>query len=667
MRSANGPFEMAWQWIEDPGEDVFHPRLEPVSAWLFRRDSPFLRTGGAGAATLFSMPMNPQGFRPDVRDSWRALRVENPVTGDNPAQLAFGADALTDLLQPLQDDFDDPRVFVLPLRGDAALPAEELRRRTGIGSPRSRNPNHPLPQPTSIVGIIDHGINIFHERFRHRMSGSRIAGAWLQGAARRDDRLPFGREWLQADIEEALAETGGDEDALLRLMGDDPADPAFSPLSQRVSHGTHVLDLAAGFDPHDPAGDTLPVIAVSLPPAVTRETAGSMLALPFALGLEYIADRARRLMDQRGAVVPVIVNFSLGLTGGPRAGLHRLEQTIARVAERHRTQIENRMGVSDADFHVVVAAGNNNLSQGHARSLPGSASLNLTWQLQPADPTSNFLEIRMAPEAPPLLEPMNVTIRLQPPGADTPIETMVLPTVGRTLENIRLLERDGTVIGRLSVWRHPDGIVVLTLALDGTDPGHQQRQVAPSGSWQISVTHEASTPYRIDAWVLRDDVPVGFTDTGRQSYFIDPEYRTRHPSGHPVLNDSDTAPSVVRRSGNLNAIATTTDGHQVSVVGALSSTTGTVAPADYSAAPLDNASEDIDVSAPGDRSAVLRGLLAAGSRSGSRVAVSGTSAAAPQLVRYLASGVGSLADGPAGADTRTGQQILSGALPAQTP
>ncbi|WP_298837958.1 S8 family serine peptidase [uncultured Roseobacter sp.] len=654
---------MAFQWTEDPGRDTFHPRLEPVSAWLFRRNSPYLRTGGAGTATLFSMPVNPQGFRPDVRDSWRALRVENPATGDNPAQLAFTPEALDDLLSPLADDFDDPRVFVLPLREGAALTAERLRQRTGIGSPRTPAPSHPLPEPTAIVGIIDHGINIFHERFRHRTSGTRIAAAWMQGAVREADRLPFGREWLQADVEEALTATGGDEDSLLRLAGDDPAAPAFSPLSQRTSHGTHVLDVAAGFDPQHTDGDTLPIIAVSLPPVVTRETAGSMLALPFALGLEYIADRARRLMRQTGTVVPVIVNFSLGLTGGPRNGLHRLEQTIARVAERHRSQIEELMDTEDAPFTVVVAAGNNNLSQGHARSTPAGTSLGVNWQLQPGDPTANFLEIRLSPEEDPLPEPLVVTLGITPPGADGPITTTVFPATGRTLENIRLLEKDGAIIGRLSVWRHPDGIAVLTLALDGTDPGHDLRQVSPPGTWEVSVSYTASTLYRIDAWVLRDDVPVGFTDTGRQSYFTDPDYRARHPSGHPVVTDE--GPSVIRRAGSLNAIATATDQVRIFCAGALSGSDGTPQPATYSATPLDDTTERVDISAPGDRSPVRRGVLAAGTRSGSRVAVSGTSVAAPQMVRHLATGAGSLNASVTGPDTRIGQNILSDALPDQ--
>ncbi|WP_300037708.1 hypothetical protein [uncultured Roseobacter sp.] len=654
---------MSVEWVADPGLAAFHPRLEPVSAWLFRRNSPYLRTGGAATATLFSMPLDQDGFRPDVRDAWRALSVTNPASGDNPAQLAFGSDALDDLLDPLADDFEDPRVFVLPLASGAPLPAEELRRRTGIGSPRSRTPASPLPAPSAIIGTIDHGINIFHARFRHREDSSRVVAAWIQGADRLEDRLPFGREWLQADIENALNDTGGDEDQLLRLLGDDPARPGFSPLGFRTSHGTHVLDIAAGFDPDDAAGDTLPVIAVSLPPEVTRETAGSMLALPFALGLEYIADRARRLMARTGVVVPVIVNFSLGLTGGPRGGLHRLEQTIDRVAGRHSAQIAQEMGVAEAPFTVVVAAGNNNLSDGHARSLEAAQVLTMGWHLQPVDTSANFLEIRLAPEADPMFEPLSVTLSLTPPGAEEPISTTVLPTAGRTLQNIRLLQRNGAVIGRLSVWRHPEGIAVLTLALDATDPGRDMRPVSPPGTWGVTVNCNTTTPYRIDAWVLRDDVPGGFADTGRQSYLTDTAHRRRDHTGRLIVEDAPDSATVIRRAGTLNAAATATDQTRRYSVGSRAGLGADAPPAEYSATALDSTSERIDADAPGDRSPVRGGIPAAGSRSGSRVLISGTSVAAPQLVRHLASGVGTLSDAPdEDAGRRRGSQQLTGAL-----
>jgi len=238
--------------------------------------------------------------------------------------------------------------------------------------------------------------------------------------------LPFGREWHLADIEQALADAGGDEDALLRRIGGDTGRPGFHPLGFRASHGTHVMDLAAGFEPDDATGHEYLIIAVNMPAEVSREASGSLLPLPYCLGLTYIADRARRLFhdfretfEDTGDVVPVFVNFSFGLSGGPRDGLHRLERTIDKVAELHREQVRYQPGfeAAQAPLTVVTAAGNNNLAQGHARSRPGAASLDLLWQIQPADTTPNVMEIRIAlPTSTATDAETSVTLSLTPPN-----------------------------------------------------------------------------------------------------------------------------------------------------------------------------------------------------------------------------------------------------------
>lgn len=179
-----------------------------------------------------------------------------------------------------------------------------------------------------------------------------MACAWVQSAKRDGSSLPFGVEWTRTQIDEAIQQANGDEDALLRQIGADFERPGFHPLSRPVSHGTHVLDLAAGMEPADPEADSYPIIAVTLPPEVTRETTGSMLALPFVLGLEYILDRARRLTYTLDDIPQVVINFSFGLTGGPRMGLHQLEKTIDLLCQRHISLTE-----SETSPVVVVPAG----------------------------------------------------------------------------------------------------------------------------------------------------------------------------------------------------------------------------------------------------------------------------------------------------------------------
>lgn len=645
---------MAYDWHSPSATEAFHPRLEPISAWFFARKSAFLRSGDA--ASLYAMGIDARGFNPGVPDAWRALSMPNPVKQTDLEGHPFGVEALTSELGAQVHAIPDPRVYVLPLTANDARPADILLTNRGLGTPRTQTPQIPMRPPKAIIGIIDHGINIFHHRFRRGQTDSRIAYAWMQGEPRgAEDRIRFGREWTQPEIETVQAEAGVDEDALLRQLGVDFSRPGFQPLGFRSSHGTHVLDLAAGLDPQDDRTQDFPIITVTLPAEVTRETTGSMLGVPFAMGLEYIADRARWVMRQHDTIAPVFVNFSFGLSGGPRKGLHRLEQTIDRIAAYHTEQVNELIGPGEAPFVVVTAAGNNNLARGHAKAPPGTDRLDLRWQIQPGDPSANILELRFEPSA---SGAQMFALSLTPPGEDMPQRVQLVVTEGRTLETIRLLRRHGVPIGQLSAWEIRGGVIVLTLALAPTDPGNSVLPVAPSGEWQVSLDCE-TTPQRIDAWILRDDVPGGFRDTGRQSYFVDPDYQARDERGFVLGDDDSGKEHGVMRAGTLNALATgerDTDPQmpQDATCWVVGGSVGSD-PAPYSATPLSSA-ETVDLSAPSDHSRVIGGVVAAGTRSGSAVALSGTSVAVPQVLRHFAIGDGVLE--PVDETPRLGRHLL---------
>ncbi|MEP1538814.1 MAG: hypothetical protein ABJQ34_20830 [Paracoccaceae bacterium] len=635
---------MAYSWHAPPPEASFHPRLDPVSAWLFSRQSAFLKSGDADndAAMLYAMALDAVGFDPSDQDAFRALSMPNPVNQSDLDGHPFSIEQLSEPLgAQLSNGIRDARVHVLPLPDGGPQSADILSSGRNLGSPRAQLPNVPMPVPTAIIGIIDHGINIFHHRFRRGANDSRVAFAWMQGAKRLEEgRIRFGREWIQAEIEAAQTAAGNDEDTLLRQIGVDFSQPGYRPLGYRTSHGTHVLDLAAGMDPSDDTGAQFPIIAVTLPPEVTRETSGSMLAVPFALGLEYIADRARRIMEFHGVSVPVYVNFSFGLSGGPRAGLHRLEQTMAKVAADHAASQHG------STFTVVTAAGNNNLSRGHAQAPEGADRIDLRWQLQPADPSANFLEIRVA--LPDLSEDASPTfsLSLKPPGGTA----LLLPDLsvgsGRDLAPVQFLQRNGADIGKVSVWRNPEGIIVVTLAIDATDPGSDTRVVAPAGEWQIALQSTLMVPARMDAWILRDDVPGGFRDAGRQSYFVDEAYADRDERGFVQAEDIPGDGAQLRRSGSLNALATGARGADIeapqdTICWVVGGYTQPMQAAPYSATPLNSGGERVDLSARSDCSLVRQGVKAAGTRSGTRIAINGTSVAAPQVLRHFAMGEGS--------------------------
>ena len=642
---------IAWQ---SPSEtETFHHSLDPVSAWLFSQSSPFLRSGDAvgDAAMLYAMPLDGGGFDPAVSDMWRALSIPNPIeeTEVN-AEHPFSVAAVEPLLGPQAHEIPDPRLFVLPLPSDAPRDSDTLLRPIRLGSPFVSNQDALSIKPKAVIGIIDHGINIFHHRFRAGETGSRVAFAWMQGEPRLSNgRIRYGREWTRREIVAAQEAAGSDEDMLLRQIGVDYERPGFRPLGFRVSHGTHVLDLAAGMDPDDPRVEDYLIIAVSLPPEVTRETSGSMLAIPFVMGLEYIADRARILMQGDVGVFPVFVNFSFGLSGGPRNGMHRLERSLATIASRHQEAVATSDTINlapgeAAPFTVAIAAGNNNLAQGHAAT-HGTNQIDLRWHIPPADRTSNILEIRVAHAEDESVDALTCTLSLTPPGGATPAVEEMSARSERP-DQVRVLTLGQSRIGQATLSPPQQGISQLTLVLAPTDNGLEGGAVAPAGEWQVTLRIQVPVPLRLDAWILRDDVPGGFRDTGRQSYFVDDSYIQRDQAGRVQFVDDPTNSSAVQRDGTLNAVATATSNVALQVVGSLIGPPERARVAPYSATPLTENNESVDFSAISDRSPVTQGILAAGTRSGTKVPISGTSVAAPQLIRHLAMGEGRLVDTP---------------------
>jgi len=157
-----------------------------------------------------------------------------------------------------------------------------------------------------------------------------------------------------------------------------------------------------------------------------------------------------------------------------------------------------------------------------------------------------------------------------------------------------------------------------------------------SGAGECGISHK------------RDDTPPGFRALGRQSYFEDQGYRRFDYSGHEV--ETDQADSVVKRAGTINGIATD---RQTIVIGGFKRKEMVAAP--YTAGgPITIPAGESDLHRDGpdavavsEDSTVHSGILAAGSRSGSVVAMGGTSATAPQISRWIGE---QLAGNPHGAD-----------------
>lgn len=577
-------------------------------------------------------------------------------------------------------------------------------------------PGSTTPPGAAIIGIIDDAVPFAHELLTLRDADgrrhSRVASVWMQGArslnparpskwpeepvpAALRGRLGFdrtlppvgadlllGRELRGGQIDTLLNALGTpalpDEGALYRAAGAiDMGRPSPPGWARAGSHGAAVAIRAAGFAPTDPQARQFPVIAVCLPPEVTRDTMGSLGPFFIVLAYLHILRRAERLCRvieaSRGYAknslrLPVAINLSYGVTAGPKDGQSLLE--------RFQDELSKPGGWPGlGPVRCILPAGNHRQARLHAR-LEVSAddtSRTLRWNLRPDDASPNALEI-WGPEEPPGKPLPPLMVELRPPGAAD--FTAASPQGDGWVS----LASDGTEIARLRLIRHATTKRVrhaVTLILHPTVPRRLGDPVAPPGEWQLRLSGLTRGP--VDVTIQRDETISGFRWGARQSVLEDENYRIRDRSGRLIRDDPDSPASPVRRRGTLNAYAT--GEYVVRVGGAVKdlavpglsvteqAASAVPAPAEVAAAgaaasaeqgapysgmddaglggsPVAAADTDLGVLADApagarwtaacERSSVRGGVIACGVLSGSRQILRGTSLAAPQVTRFLA-------------------------------
>ena len=510
----------------------------------------------------------------------------------------------------------------------------------------------PPPTPHAVVmGIIDDGIVFANERFQKPGGGTRVEQWWLMDGPTNN---PLGGHVLdKAAIDLLLAQCRNangvlDEDLFYRRAElIDYLQPNHKSAALQASHGTHVMDLACGFDPAENRDDR-PIVCVQLPTRVTAEVDNGNLLPYVALAIDFIVASALKIAaDRHVAPLPVVINFSYGRFEGPHDGTHPIELLIDWAVTACRV-------IGHFPLRVVLPAGNSHLARIHAQrsfnAVGDTATLN--WRVLPDDRTDSFVEIwlpRPAMGAP----PSRLTVTLTTPtgqsfAIDETQTTVPLP-YGR-LDYVTLPTRREFVL-----------ILSPTTALG---PG---ATLAPAGTYRITLRYTgglAATDI-VHAWVARDDTLPGYPQAGRQSFFDDPAYRRFDAAGRNLETD-DTAASVVKRRGTINSIAT---GASTIVMGGF--LRKEMVAAEYSAAAtVRSPPRSPDAMTPSDNSRVHSGVLAAGSRSNSVFAMAGTSVAAPQIARRVAD---DLAGGGPGDRTRvqkwaqTAEGGYSASLPPRPP
>ncbi|MBL8383125.1 MAG: S8 family serine peptidase [Burkholderiales bacterium] len=462
-------------------------------------------------------------------------------------------------------------------------------------------------RPKVVIGIVDDGIPFANARLRDADGAPLVWHLWDQNpAASPGPGLPYGAELDRARI---AAACGGipavaglaDEAAAYRRIG-------YRRNLRRGTHGAAVTGLAVGWPKEAIAKMAPALVCVQLPETTIADSSGASLGFHLLDALRYVVARA----DAIDPAVPVVVNLSFGRSAGPHDGSSLIEKAMDELIRLRGGRLE-----------IVVAAGNNAQTRGHAAfGLDAHRrACELRWRLLPDDITPSFMEIWADAADAGALRGLAVDV-VAPDGAR--LSAAASP-------DRRMIARNAvcTIVARRA---DGDRRVGFLIAVAPTAAGAAPR--ASSGIWRVRVA--GSRAVRVNAWIQRDDTPYGQIVRGRQSYFDDPGYEASRVDDAGRVNEVDdpAGAALVRRSGTLNALAT---GRHTVVAGAYRRRDAREAA--YSADGQPEAAGRMrrpNAMGPAEESAALGYALSTGTYSGSIIGVRGTSAAAPQVTRWIA-------------------------------
>ena len=316
-----------------------------------------------------------------------------------------------------------------------------------------------------VVGVIDYGMDFAHRNFLHGSNTSRLVTLWDQnGQTTPTSPFGYGREYTNQDLNFALSQNDP-----YQAIGYDPAwyDPRNSG-----SHGTHVMDIAAGNGLGSGVAGMAPnasLVFVNISHAldpqnenVVGESFGDSVRLLEAL--KYIFDKA--------GTKPCVVNISLGTNGGPHDGTTLVEQGIDSL-------------VSQAPNRAVTISAANSYDDGiHASGvLSDGDTFDLHWQLQPLSRADIEMEI-WYPHSD------RFSIELIAPNGNSLVT--VLPGGSETLRangNVAVF-----VANRLNDPNNQDNMIGIFLS-----------QGMPGGTYTVRLHGDQITDGNFHAWIERDN------------------------------------------------------------------------------------------------------------------------------------------------------------------
>lgn len=173
-----------------------------------------------------------------------------------------------------------------------------------------------------VVGIVDFGCDFMHSNFRTAKGKTRIEALWHQaGVNSPASPFGYGRLYKAADIDAALKTNNP-----YATLGYGPAPDS---ANQVGTHGTHVMDIAAGNGLGTGQAGVAPKATLIFVEAATADIAWQgpeTVNQAFGDSVQLL-EAVRFIFDQAGDR-PCVVNLSLGTNGGPHDGSSLVEQGL---------------------------------------------------------------------------------------------------------------------------------------------------------------------------------------------------------------------------------------------------------------------------------------------------------------------------------------------------
>lgn len=485
-----------------------------------------------------------------------------------------------------------------------------------------------------VVAVIDDGLGFLNQRFRSADGErTRFHAIWLQ-AFRDIPAPPFGPRYTHAgemlyrpDIDAILTARGRhlDEGAVYREICSTLVAPGeHASLEFAFTHGTAVCDIAAGAFPGsgDPA-ETWPLIGVQLPPEAVDQTSGEQLEFWIVEAVRWILSEAARAYAGRA----VVINLSFASFAGPKDGTKAIEARVAAL-------VDDWNRVQPARAMVVYAFGNDFRSDQRAMFRLARTWQGVDWNVKPGNRESAHAELRV----PDGVSPGDLSVRATAPDGSV-LDLTPLAAGASWL----ILGPDGAVVGRFAhvprqaVLPGVDTPAFYLFTIAPTHPDVPADHRGLAGRWQIAL--RKATHGKLDARIeiQRGDTPHGYPLHGLQTHLD-------HPDAHEWearrMNYSLPAPSgPITRSGTHSSFVTARSMGVLRVAAAVSDSGNPgrrFHASTYSAKGAPPVAIRPDLTGLADDAPGLPGRIAAGTISGSTRTLAGTSIAAAQATRAIA-------------------------------